>query len=77
MLEKGGPDALGAMFGGGAGGGGFGGGGSEDEWKSDEEQPPPRGGRAGGTGLHSFTSQLNLSDDYGIGDARKGCVRPY
>jgi hypothetical protein len=27
-----------------------------------------------GRGLHSFTSQLNLSDVYGIGGARKGCV---
>jgi len=24
-----------------------------------------------GRGLHSFTSQLNLSDVYGIGDARR------
>jgi hypothetical protein len=27
-----------------------------------------------GRGLHSFTSQLNLSALYGIGGARKGCV---
>ena len=28
----------------------------------------------GGRGLNSFTSQLNLSDVYGIGGARRGCV---
>ena len=28
----------------------------------------------GGRGVHSFTSQLNLSATYGIGDARRGCV---
>jgi hypothetical protein len=27
-----------------------------------------------GRGLHSFTSQLNLSAVYGIGGARRGCV---
>ena len=27
-----------------------------------------------GRGLHSFASQLNLSDVYGIGGARRGCV---
>ena len=27
-----------------------------------------------GRGLHSFTSQLNLSAFYGTGDARKGSV---
>ena len=27
-----------------------------------------------GRGLHSFTSQLNLSAFYGIGDARRDCV---
>ena len=27
-----------------------------------------------GRGLHSFTSQLNLSAFYGIGGARRGCV---
>jgi len=27
-----------------------------------------------GRGLHSFTSQLNLSAFYGIGCARRGCV---
>jgi hypothetical protein len=35
-----------------------------------------RGVGAGGRGLHSFTSHLNLSDVYGIGGARRGCVRP-
>ena len=29
---------------------------------------------AGGRGLHSSTSQLNLSTFYGIGGARRGCV---
>jgi len=28
----------------------------------------------GGRGLRSFASQLNLSDVYGIGGARSGCV---
>jgi len=32
-----------------------------------KEKPPPRG-------LHSTTSQLNLSALYGIGVARRGCV---
>jgi len=32
------------------------------------------GRRLGGRGLHSFTSQLNLSANYGIGGARRGCV---
>jgi len=32
------------------------------------------GWRPGGRGLHSFTSQLNLSAFYGIGGARRGCV---
>ena len=27
-----------------------------------------------GRGLHSFTSQLNLSAFYGIGGGRRGCV---
>ena len=27
-----------------------------------------------GRGLHSFTSQLNLSASYGIGGARRGCI---
>jgi hypothetical protein len=27
-----------------------------------------------GRGLHSFTSQLNVSAVYGIGGARRGCV---
>ena len=38
--------------------------------------PPPRGGRvhAQGRGLHSFTSQLNLSALYGMGGARRGYV---
>ena len=31
-------------------------------------------GGEGGRGLHSFTSQLNLSAFYGIGGARRGCV---
>ena len=30
--------------------------------------------RVDGRGLHSFTSQLNLSACYGIGGARRGCV---
>jgi len=29
--------------------------------------------RAGGRGLHSFTSQLSLSAFYGIGGALRGC----
>ena len=33
--------------------------------------PPPR---PGARGLHSFASRLNLSDVYGIGVARRGCV---
>jgi len=33
-----------------------------------------RMGRGGGRGLHSFTSQLNLSALYRIGPARRGCV---
>jgi hypothetical protein len=51
LLEQGGPEALGAMFGAGGGGGMFGGGGggsSDDEW---EEVDAPRGGgqaRGGG-----------------------------
>ena len=37
--------------------------------------PRVRGERRGaGGGLHSFTSQLNLSVFYGIGGARRGCV---
>jgi hypothetical protein len=32
------------------------------------------GAGAGGRGLHSLTSQLNLSALYGIGGARRGCV---
>ena len=32
------------------------------------------GGGDGGRGLHSFTSQLNMSAVYGIGGARRGCV---
>ena len=31
-------------------------------------------GVLGGRGLHSFTSQLNLSASYGIGGARRDCV---
>jgi TPR repeat protein len=31
-------------------------------------------GHASGRGLHSFTSQLNLSAFHGIGGARRGCV---
>jgi hypothetical protein len=33
-----------------------------------------RDGSGDGRGLHSFTSQLNLSAFYGIGGARWGCV---
>jgi len=32
------------------------------------------GGGPQGRGLHSLTSQLNLSAFYGIGGARRGCV---
>ena len=32
------------------------------------------GYQPGGRGLHSFTSQLNLSAFYGIGEERRGCV---
>ena len=32
------------------------------------------GGGDGGRGLHSFTSQLNLSALYGIGCAQRGCL---
>jgi len=32
------------------------------------------GGGAAQRGLHSFTSQLNLSVFYGMGGARRGCV---
>jgi len=35
---------------------------------------PAKAGKMAGRGLHSFTSQLNLSAFYGIGGARRGCV---
>ena len=47
---------------------------SNDRWSSTKHRVtnPPAG--AGGRGLHSFTSQLNLSAIYGMGGARRGCV---
>jgi hypothetical protein len=36
--------------------------------------PSLRNPVAHGRGLHSFTSQLNLSTVHGIGGARRGCV---